>query len=231
MIAVRRSQERGHADHGWLHTHHTFSFDRYYDPRRMGFRVLRVLSEDRAQPGKGFPTHRHRDMEIITYVLSGELAHQDSTGGGSVIRRGEVQRMTAGRGVLHSEANPSTTNPAYFLQIWILPEETGLTPGYEQRSFPDAEKTGRLCLYASRDGRGGSLPIHQDTALYCSILESGGLGHELLSDRHAWVQAAAGALSVNGQTLSAGDGAAVSEERELVIESRGHCEFLLFDLP
>jgi len=231
MITVRRAAERGHFDFGWLDTHHTFSFGDYHDPRHMGFRRLRVINEDRVQRGKGFPTHGHRDMEIITYVLDGALEHRDSLGTGSVIRPGEVQRMTAGTGVTHSEYNPSTIEPVHFLQIWILPERSGLRPGYEQKQFSDAAILDRLCLIGSPDGREGSVTIHEDVALYAARIDRAPvLVYELRSERHAWLQVARGALSLNDERLAAGDGAAVSDERALRISGERDAEFLLFDL-
>jgi redox-sensitive bicupin YhaK (pirin superfamily) len=232
MITVRASRQRGHFDHGWLDTYHTFSFAGYQDPRHMGFRKLRVINEDRVRPGEGFGTHPHRDMEIITYVLDGALEHKDSMGNGSVIRRGEVQRMTAGTGVTHSEFNPSTTDPVHFLQIWILPEREGLEPGYEQKDYPEGQRRGTLRLVASRNGRDGSVTIHQDAKVFVSLLEAGQeVDHPMAPGRHAWVQVARDGLQVNGVHLAAGDGAAVSEEKSLRIRSAEGAEFLLFDLP
>ena len=232
MITRRPAQERGHARHGWLDSYHTFSFADYYDPRHMGFRTLRVINEDRVQPEKGFGTHPHRDMEIISYVLEGALEHKDSLGTGSVIRPGEVQRMSAGSGVTHSEFNSSRTEPVHFLQIWILPERTGLPPGYEQRAFPIEEKRGNLRLVASHDGRDGSLTIHQAVDLYVSLLAPGeAISHLLIPGRHAWIQVARGALLLNDVTLSAGDGAAVSDESRLTMTATDQTEVLLFDLP
>src|SRR5205809_7896778 len=189
MIQIRRAGERGHANHGWLDTYHTFSFSDYYDPKFMGFRSLRVINEDWVQPGYGFPTHPHRDMEIITYVLEGSLEHKDSMGTGSVIRPGEVQKMSAGTGVRHSEFNPSPTEPAHLLQIWLTPERRGLTPGYEQKAFPEGERRNRWRLVASRDGRDGSVTIHQDAAMYVTSLDAGKeVTHSLPPGRHAWLQ-------------------------------------------
>ena len=231
MIRVRRAQERGHFDHGWLDTRHTFSFGDYHDPRHMGFRALRVLNEDRVQPGKGFPTHGHRDMEILSVVVAGALEHRDSLGTGSVIRPGEVQRMTAGTGVTHSEYNPSATEPVHFLQIWILPERSGLPPGYQQRAFPDAERRGRLQLVASGDGRDGSLSVHQDVNAYVTTLGAGvQVRLPLAGGRHAWVQVVRGALDANAQPLEAGDGAAVSDESLLTLVGRGEAEALVLEL-
>jgi quercetin 2,3-dioxygenase len=228
MIRIRKANQRGHADHGWLDTYHTFSFADYYDPAQMGFRSLRVINEDRVAPGMGFGTHGHRDMEIISYVLEGELAHKDSLGTGAVLRPGEVQRMTAGSGVRHSEFNASETNALHFLQIWILPERENLEPGYEQKAFPAEERTGVLKLVASPDGSDGSVKIHQDVRLYSAVLNETSLSHELAPGRHGWLQVARGNATVNGQALSAGDGAAISDERTLEISGEG--EILLFDL-
>jgi len=232
MITLRPANERGHAQHGWLESYHTFSFADYSDPRYMGFRHLRVINEDRVAPGKGFPTHSHRDMEIITYVLEGALAHKDSTGTSAVIRVGDVQRMSAGAGISHSEYNASQTELVHFLQIWIMPNEIGLKPGYEQRTFSDEEKRGTLRLVASRDGRDGSVTIHQDVALYAALLNAGErVIHQFVPGRHAWVQVARGAVTLNDLALTAGDGAAISDEVRLVIHGREASEVLLFDLP
>lgn len=232
MITIRRSADRGHADHGWLDTHHTFSFAGYYDPRHMGFRNLRVINEDRVKPGVGFPTHPHQNMEIISYVLEGELAHSDSMGNGSVIRPGEVQRMSAGTGITHSEFNNSKTDPLHFFQIWILPEREGITPSYEQKFFPDEEKRGNLRLVASRDGEAGSVTINQDARLYATLLEADGeIVHHLPAGHHAWVQVARGKVLVNGHVLEAGDGAAVSDEDLLRLTGKEKSELLLFELP
>ena len=231
MITIRRSDERGGGDFGWLNTHFTFSFDQYYDPRFMGFRSLRVMNEDWVQPGQGFPLHPHRDMEIITYVLEGALEHKDSLGTGEVIRPGDGQRMSAGRGIRHSEANLSKTDPVHLLQIWITPDRTGHEPGYEQKTFPEAEKRGRLRLIASPDGKDGSVTIHQDAKLYVSLLAPGQeVKHELDKGRYAWLQVAKGAVELNGKPLSQGDGAAVSEEQKLTIKGTKDAEILLFDL-
>ncbi len=232
MIQVRRSTERGHFDFGWLDTRHTFSFGEYHDPRHMGFRALRVINEDRVQPGQGFPTHGHRDMEILSFVIDGALEHKDSLGNGSVIRAGDVQRMSAGTGVTHSEFNFSAAEPVHFLQIWILPDRRGYAPSSEQKRFPDGAKRGRLALVASRDGREGSVTVHQDASLYASILEPGGsVSHALAMGRHAWVQVVRGSLALNGAApLLPGDGAAVSDEPGLSLSAREDSEFLLFDL-
>ena len=231
MINIRRSNERGHANHGWLDTHFSFSFADYYDPRFMGFRNLRVINEDRIEPGQGFPKHGHRDMEIVTYVISGELSHRDSMGNGETIRPSEVQRMTAGTGVLHSEYS-SPTDRTHLLQIWILPEERNLQPGYEQKLFDRGSKEGRLKLVASRGGDDGSVHINQDVRLYASVLaKDDELAHELAPERHAWLQLISGSLELNGEKLEPGDGAAVSDERVLNLKSLAdNTEFLLFDL-
>jgi len=227
MITVRKSNERGHFDHGWLDTHHTFSFADYHDPEFMGFRSLRVINEDRVKPAVGFGRHGHRDMEIVTMVMSGELAHQDSMGNGSVIRRGDVQRMSAGTGVLHSEMNPSKNEPVHFFQIWILPERRNLTPGYEQKTFADDERRNVLRLVASPDGSDGSVTVHQDASLYAAIVD-GSVSHAFAENRFGWIQVASGEVDVNGTKLSAGDGASIANEREVKISGRG--EILLFDL-
>jgi quercetin 2,3-dioxygenase len=233
MITVRKSEARGHFDHGWLDTRHTFSFADYRDPEHMGFRGLRVINEDRVQPGEGFPTHGHRDMEIVSYVLSGALAHEDSTGGSGVLRPGEVQRMSAGTGVRHSEFNGSRDEPVHFLQIWILPDREGHAPSYEQKPFPDAQKRNRLLLVASPEGEGGALRLHADARVYATVLAAGeSVRHALAPGRHGWVHVARGELTVNGQPLRGGDGAAASGERELVLEGCGDspAEALVFDL-
>jgi redox-sensitive bicupin YhaK (pirin superfamily) len=231
MITVRQANDRGHFNFGWLDTSHTFSFGDYYDPRFMGFRSLRVINEDRVHPGRGFPTHPHRDMEIITYVLEGSLEHKDSMGTGSVIRPGEVQRMSAGSGVTHSESNSSKDESVHLLQIWIMPDKYGIRPSYEQKMYAAEEKQGRLRLIASPDGRDDSVKIHQDTSLYAALLEKGQeVVHGLNANRHAWVQVARGAVSLNGQLLSQGDGAAVSDEQALAIVGQESAEVLLFDL-
>ncbi len=232
MIMRRLARERGHAQHGWLESYHTFSFADYYDPRHMGFRTLRVINEDRVQPGRGFGTHPHRDMEILSYVLEGALEHRDSLGTGSVIRPGEVQRMSAGTGVTHSEFNHSPSELVHFLQIWILPERTGLAPSYEQRAFPAPEKQGQLRLVASRDGREGSVTIHQQVDLYVTVLAPGAtVTQRLPPGRSAWVQVARGTLRLNDTPLLAGDGAAVSGETVLTVTAQDQSEVLLFDLP
>lgn len=231
MIAVRRSAERGHANHGWLDSYHTFSFANYYDPAHMGFRSLRVINQDRVEGGKGFGTHSHRDMEIVSYVLEGELEHKDSMGNGSTMRPGDVQRMTAGTGVSHSEYNHSSTDPVRFLQIWLLPDRQGLKPGYEQIHFSNADKRNQLRAIAAREGRDGSVTVHQDVTLYASVLDAGKqVEHALAGDRHAWVQVIRGQLDLNGITLEAGDGAAISEDKQLAFSAIDEAEFLLFDL-
>lgn len=230
MITIRRADERGHADHGWLDTYHTFSFADYYDPEQMGFRALRVINEDRVRGGRGFGTHGHRDMEIISYVLEGALGHRDSTGTDGVLRPGEVQRMSAGTGVMHSEMNASEREPVHFLQIWILPERAGITPGYEQKKFEDAEKRGKLRVVASPDARDGSLKIHQDVTLYTTLLEDGqSVTHDFTPGRYGWVQIARGEAELNGQKLKAGDGAAIADESRVTLTGKG-AEVLLFDL-
>ena len=230
-LTRRPSAERGHADHGWLDSRHTFSFAGYHDPRFMGFRTLRVINEDRVQAGAGFPPHGHRDMEILSYVLQGALEHKDSLGTGSVIRPGDVQRMSAGTGVRHSEYNHSATEPVHFLQIWIEPARRGIAPGYEQISVSADARRGRLCLIASADGRDGSVTVHQDAAVYAALVAPGeSLTHVLAAHRHAWVQVARGAVTLNGQLLAHGDGVAVSGEGSLIIAGREDGEILLFDL-
>jgi redox-sensitive bicupin YhaK (pirin superfamily) len=231
MLTIRKANERGHADHGWLNTYHTFSFADYYDPEHMGFRDLRVINEDRVQPGEGFPTHPHRDMEIITYVLEGALEHKDSMGNGSIILPGEVQRMSAGTGITHSEFNHSRMELVHFLQIWILPDEGGVQPGYEQKFYPDEEKRGKWRLIASADGRDGSVTVNQDINLYASLLEAGkAIVHKIPQNRHAWLQVARGQAVVNGYKVSPGDGLAVSREDRLTISGDDAAEILLFDL-
>jgi redox-sensitive bicupin YhaK (pirin superfamily) len=231
MIRIRRSADRGHFDHGWLDTYHTFSFAGYDDPDHRGFRQLRVINEDRVAPGVGFPPHGHRDMEILTVVLSGAVEHRDSMGNRTVIRPGEVQRMTAGRGVTHSETNPSPSEPLHLMQIWIHPERRGLDPDYEQRTFPADERRGRLRVVASPDGRDGSLTLHQDASLYAGALGDGdAVEHALAPGRHAWVQVTSGSVAIGDTTLHAGDGAAVSDEAAVHLRSVGAADLLLFDL-
>ena len=231
MIALRKSQERGHANHGWLDSYHTFSFAGYYDPREMGFGTLRVINEDRVAPGQGFGTHPHRDMEIISYVLEGALAHKDSIGTGSVIRPGDVQRMSAGTGVSHSEFNPSPSEGVHFLQIWIEPNQYGVAPGYEQKNFTREEKKGRLRLIASPDGAEGSVKIHQDARVYASVLEGDdAVTYVLPSGRQAYVHVARGSVQLNGTALTAGDGAKITAENELRLSGGQAAEVLLFDM-
>lgn len=230
MIDIRRAAERGRTRLPWLNSYHTFSFGDYYDPEHMGFRALRVINDDTVTAGQGFGTHPHRDMEIITYVLDGALEHRDSLGTGSVIYPGEVQRMSAGTGIRHSEFNQSKEDSVHFLQIWILPEKTGIPPGYEQRAVPPGAPDG-LTLAASRDGRDGSVTVHQDVNLYAAQLEPGqSVTHRIAPGRHAWLQVARGKASVDGQQLAAGDGAAVSDEPQLVLAADAPAEILLFDL-
>ena len=233
MITLRKASDRGHFNHGWLDTWHTFSFADYQDPDHMGFSVLRVINEDRVAPGEGFDTHPHKDMEIVTVVLRGALRHRDSMGNGSVILPGEVQRMSAGTGVTHSEANDSSEEPVHLIQIWIHPERRGIEPGYEQKAFSDDEKRGRLRLLASPDGAGGSVTIHQDARIFASLLDAGAsVTHALAPGRRAWVHLARGSALLGGHLLEAGDGAAVEDEREITLLGRGEGgEVLLFDLP
>ncbi len=231
MINIRRANERGHFNHGWLNTYHTFSFDQYYDPRFMGFRSLRVINEDFVSPGHGFPTHGHRDMEIITYILEGALKHEDSMGNGSIIRPGDVQRMTAGTGVRHSEKNSSESEPVHLLQIWILPHTTGLQPGYEQKAFSVDERRGTFRLIASEDGRDGSVTVHQDVTVFASILAAGEeVVHKFDPTRYGWIQIACGAITINGENLQQGDGAVINGESELKLLGHESSEVLLFDL-
>jgi redox-sensitive bicupin YhaK (pirin superfamily) len=232
MITVRRATERGHADHGWLDTYHTFSFADYYDRRHMGFGPLRVINEDFVAAGQGFPTHGHRDMEIITYVLEGQLAHKDSLGTGSVIRPGDVQRMSAGTGVRHSEFNPSPTDPLHLLQIWIEPSRTGVAPSYEEKAFGEDDKRNRLRLVASPDGRDGSVTIHQDAFVYAAVIDTGReVAFPLGTGRRAWLQVARGRVALNGQELEQGDGAGIDDERALTVTGKERAEVILFDLP
>ncbi len=231
MLVVRNAHDRGHADHGWLDSYHTFSFADYHDPAHMGFGALRVINEDRVAPGAGFPAHAHRDMEIVSYVLDGALEHKDSLGNGSVIRPGDVQRMSAGRGVRHSEFNASQTEPVHFLQIWILPNLTGGTPGYEQKHFDAAALQGRLCLVASPDGRAGSVTIQQDALIFAAKLTGDERAtHVLAPGRKGYVHVAKGALDVNGHALRAGDGARLEDERDIRLSSGKTAEALVFDL-
>ena len=232
MITLRPAAERGHAQFGWLDSRHTFSFGEYHDPTHMGFGSLRVINEDRVQPAQGFGTHPHRDMEIISYVLEGALEHKDSLGTGSVIRPGDVQRMSAGTGILHSEFNHSKLDPVHFLQIWLIPQQAGIKPGYEQKRFETADKKGHLRLVASPDGREGSVTVHLDANVYASVLDMGAsLSHTLGSGRKAWMQVVRGSVELNGQGLAAGDGAAIRDEGRLSLTSKADgTEFLLFDM-
>jgi hypothetical protein len=231
MIHVRPANERGHADFGWLDSRHTFSFGNYYDPAHMGFGPLRVINEDRVQPAQGFGTHGHRDMEIISYVLQGALEHKDSLGTGSVIRPGDVQRMSAGSGVQHSEFNHSQSELVHFLQIWIIPDRQGLAPGYAEAKFTDEDKRGRLRLIVSGDGRDGSLSIHQDADLYATVLYPGEtVEHRYAPGRNGWIQLARGAVTVNNTALAAGDGAAIANEDRLTIRGESAAEILIFDM-
>jgi hypothetical protein len=233
MITVRLAKERGTANFGWLDSRHTFSFGEYHDPAQMGIGPLRVINEDRVSPGQGFGTHGHKDMEIISYVLEGALEHKDSIGTGSVIRPGDVQVMSAGTGIRHSEFNHSKTEPVHFLQIWVRPNRQGIAPRYEQKTFPDAEKRGRLRLVGSSDGRDGSVVIHQDVELFAALLNAGeDLTHALATGRKGWIQVIRGAVALSGRDLVAGDGAAVANEPDLSITAKvDHTELLVFDLP
>jgi len=231
MLTIRTSQQRGHFNHGWLNTYHTFSFDQYYDPRYMGFRDLRVINEDFVTPGRGFPKHGHRDMEIITYILAGALKHEDSMGNGSVIRPGDVQRMTAGTGVRHSEQNASAEESVHLLQIWILPHTLDLTPGYEQKAFSEADRHNQLRLIASNDGREGSVMVHQDVSLFASIIDAGKeVDHSMNQSRYGWLQVARGTLTINGERAGQGDGVVIVGESELKLIAQEPAEILLFDL-
>jgi redox-sensitive bicupin YhaK (pirin superfamily) len=231
MIKIRKSEDRGRFDHGWLDTRHTFSFGDYQDPEQTGFRALRVMNEDRVRPGEGFGTHGHRDMEIVSYVLEGALEHRDSMGNGSVLRRGMFQRMSAGTGVLHSEFNHSSSEPVHFYQIWLLPERAGIEPGYEDKQFSNGEKRNRLRLVAAADGRDGALRVHQDAEIYLAEIADGReVRHALAEGRHAWVQVLRGAVTLNDVALKAGDGAAVSDETDLRIAAESEAEVMLFDL-
>ena len=232
MIQIRKANERGHAEHGWLESWHSFSFAEYYDPAHMGFSVLRVINEDIVAPGSGFGMHPHRDMEIVTYVLSGALQHQDSLGTGAVITAGEVQRMSAGTGIRHSEFNASSSEPVHLLQIWILPERAGITPGYEQKRIPDEEKRGRWKAIATRDGRDDSLTIHQDAALYAAALDDGErIEFRPEPGRVQYLHVVRGEVSMKGEVLSVGDAVSVLDEKELLLATLGGGEVLLFDLP
>ena len=231
MLTVRKAEDRGHANHGWLNSAHSFSFANYYDPEHMGFRSLRVINEDTIAPGAGFPTHPHRDMEIITYVVSGAVAHKDSIGNTEKVGAGGIQRFSAGTGITHSEFNPSNAEALHLLQIWILPEQQGMTPSYEQKEFPAETKRGQWRALANREATDGATKVHQDAALYATILEPGQrLTYALHADRHAWVQIVQGEVTLNGTTLDKGDAAAISQETELVFEASTDAEILLFDL-
>jgi redox-sensitive bicupin YhaK (pirin superfamily) len=231
MLEIRHAEERGVANFDWLNSKHSFSFGHYHDPKHMGFGPLRVINEDRVQPGRGFDTHGHRDMEIISYVLEGALEHKDSMGNGSIIRPGDVQRMTAGTGVRHSEFNQSKSELVHFLQIWILPEKEGLKPGYEQKTFGEEEKRGKLRLVSSRDGRDGSVTIHQDVDLYATRLGEGDeTTHQLGAGRKGWVQVARGRVEINGTALQAGDGVALTDETGITLRGMSDAEILLFDM-
>lgn len=231
MITLRKSSDRGQADHGWLHSQHSFSFADYYDPQEMGWGPLRVINEDRVEPGQGFGTHGHRDMEIVSYVLAGELQHKDSMGNGTVIRPGDVQRMSAGTGVQHSEFNPSPRSPVHFLQIWIEPAARGMAPSYEQKFFAPEDKRGRLRLVASQDGREGSVTVHRDTDLYASLLAPGEqVSHSIAADRMAYLHLVRGAVRVNGVQLETGDAAKIEAEQKVTIAADEDSEVLLFDL-
>jgi redox-sensitive bicupin YhaK (pirin superfamily) len=233
MFEIRRSRDRGTANFGWLDSRHTFSFGEYHDPRHMGFGPLRVINEDRVSPGTGFGTHGHQDMEIISYVLEGALEHKDSIGTGSVIRPGDVQVMSAGTGIRHSEFNPSNTEPVHFLQIWIVPDRKGIEPRYEQKSFRDAEKRGRLRLVGSAEGNDGSVVIHQDVRLFAGRLDVGDqVTHALAARRKGWLQVVRGAVNMNGHDLNAGDGVAIDGEPSLNVSAKTEgSEILVFDLP
>jgi quercetin 2,3-dioxygenase len=231
MIHVRKSDDRGVGRHGWLTTRHTFSFANFYDRSQMGFRSLRVINEDTVAPGRGFGAHQHDNMEIVSIVTEGALAHRDSTGGDGVLRRGEVQRMSAGTGVVHSEFNGSDQEPVHFFQIWIVPEKRGITPGYEQKLFPDEERRGKLRLVVAPNAPDGALNIHQDARIYTALLSNGDrVEHALGEGRGAWIQIARGSVDVNGTPLNAGDGAAIEKETSLAITASGDAELLLFDL-
>lgn len=231
MITLRKSAERGHANHGWLDTYHSFSFANYYDPKHMGFRALRVINEDKVSSSAGFGMHGHQDMEIITYVLEGALEHKDSIGNGAIIKPGEVQRMSAGTGIMHSEFNHSKTDSVHLLQIWLLPDTKGLQPSYEQREFAVAKTPNQLHLVAAKDGREGAVRVHQDVDLYAAVLEPNTqVSYSLSPDRHAWVQVARGEITLNGLPMKQGDGAAISRESEVAIAASDASEILLFDL-
>lgn len=232
MITVRKSQDRGHANHGWLDSYHSFSFSEYYDPAYMQYSVLRVINEDKVAGGMGFGMHPHRDMEIITYMLAGELKHQDSMGNGSVIRAGDVQRMTAGTGIRHSEVNASNQDQAHLLQIWLIPAQNGLPPSYEDKHISEARKLNRWCLIASPDARSHSLMIHQDVELWATILQADhALDYAIQSERCAYLHVARGQLTLNGRVLSVGDAAMISADQKIEIQAQQDSEMLLFDLP
>jgi redox-sensitive bicupin YhaK (pirin superfamily) len=232
MLTIRRSEDRGHIDHGWLNARHSFSFGNYHDPDHMGFRVLRVINEDVIAAGMGFGTHPHRDMEILTYVIEGALQHKDDMGNGSVIRPGDIQWMSAGTGIRHSEFNPSPDDPTHLLQIWILPDREGRRPGYAEKNFSTDARRDQLCLVASGDGADGSINWGQDARLFTTILSAGkDAALDLAAGRHAWIQVVRGALDINGENLGSGDGAAVSDESRIEIKAGEESEFLVFDLP
>ncbi|MCB5184679.1 pirin family protein [Methylobacillus gramineus] len=232
MLTLRKSQERGHANHGWLDSYHSFSFSGYQDPEHMGYSVLRVINEDIIAPDMGFGMHSHQDMEIVTYMLKGALQHRDSLGNGSVIKAGDVQRMTAGTGIVHSEFNASSTESAHLLQIWLLPERDGITPGYEEKQFSNAEKQNRWCLIASRDGREGSLLVHQDIALYATVLtQNQQIAYTMTEGRSLYIQIVRGNVVLNGEALEAGDAAKIDSYPQVDIQAGEEAELLLFDLP
>lgn len=232
MLQVRNAVERGHANHGWLDSYHSFSFADYYDPEHMGYSALRVINEDRVVPAAGFPTHAHRDMEIVTYVLAGALEHRDSMGNGSIIAPGDVQRMSAGTGVTHSEFNASKTEPVHFLQIWVLPARRGLPPSYEQKQFPELQKRAQLRLIAAPDGADGAVTIHQDAFIYATVLQAGErVAFQPRAGRHVYIHVARGAMTINGTAVGAGDGVRIVQENEISLDGRDTGEALLFDLP
>jgi redox-sensitive bicupin YhaK (pirin superfamily) len=231
MLQIRKAADRGHANHGWLNTFHTFSFSSYRDPKHMGFQALRVINEDWVAPGQGFGTHPHENMEIVTYVLEGALEHKDSMGNGEVLRPGEFQRMTAGTGITHSEFNPSADEPVHLYQIWIIPDRKGIAPSYEQKRFAEADRRNQLRLVASPDATEGSLLIHQDARIFLSQIETGAyVVHQLAVGRHAWLQVLRGAVALNGQALQTSDGVAISDEQTLTIQATSDAEIMLFDL-
>lgn len=230
MITIRKSSDRGHANHGWLDSYHTFSFADYFDKNHMGFRSLRVINDDRVAPGAGFGTHPHQDMEIISYILDGELSHKDSMGNQRALKPGDVQRISAGTGISHSEFNASRSTPVHFLQIWIRPDRKGHAPAYEDRAYPAGSRENKLLLIASGDGRDGSLKINQDASVFATRLSNASITHPLAGGRHAWVQVARGSLSVNGVPLSEGDAIALSDEASVTLKTDGTAEVLVFDL-